>query len=228
MPSKVANSANPMATEAMLVSSSAGLASTRRSTVGEGRPSSRAANRPKRTTAAASRPMVFRSPKPQTPASDSGSSSAMRATPSRAAPPRSVVQRASTGASGTKNAVPAKQGRAGGGADPEQDVVVGVLGDQAGQRLGERAADSEHRADRGDADAGRVRRQQGADRLMPSGMAAMDRPVTARPTTSTARWLVTAQRLDATRLPSPALASSPPDSARKLRTDVQELGSKND
>ena len=108
VPMSTANSAKPTASEAMLVSSSAGRALTAISTTGEASRRSTRTNTSSSTTDAASRPIVLTSPQPQTLAWESGSSSAVSATASSSAPGRSNFPCPPAGGSGTRAMVPAR------------------------------------------------------------------------------------------------------------------------
>ena len=192
---KLANRAKPTHTEATLVRSSAGWALAAMSTSGEAHPAldqhehgqqddrdGQQPERPRRSPAPHARPR--------------SAAAAGRAGPRPAGSRRAGrTGRARWPAGSVRNSqLPSSETTPAGHADPEQQVVVGVLADQSGQRQAERPADAEHRADQRDAGQRAARRQVTVIRLMPSGTAATDSPVTPRPMISGTRLL--AQRAD--------------------------------
>ena len=101
-----ANSANPTAADARLVSSSAGRALATTSMTGDARRRSTSTNVTSSTTEAASRPVVLTFPQPQTLAWASGSSSEVSATASSSVPGGSSFPCPLTGGSGTSATMP--------------------------------------------------------------------------------------------------------------------------
>ena len=155
---KLANSANPTQIEAILVRSNAGLALAAMSTSGEANRRSISTKETSRTAATASSPIVRGAPQPHTAASLSGSSRQNKATASRTAPGTSNRPTAALGRLGEEQPAAEQRHDAAGQADPEQQVVIGMLADQSRQRQAERPADAEHRADQRHAEQRAARR----------------------------------------------------------------------
>ena len=155
---KLANSANPTHSEATLVRSRAGRALTAMSTSGErdppldqhehGQQDGRGGQQPDRPRRAPAPHGGLAQRQQQAEQGHGEQDRAGQVEPARPA----------LGRLGEEQPAAQQRHDAAGHADPEQQVVVGVLADQSGQRQAERTADAEHRADQRDAEQRAARR----------------------------------------------------------------------
>ena len=161
---KLANSANPTHSEATLVRSSAGLALAAMSTSGDRRPALDQHEDGKQDGRDGQQPdRPRRSPSPhgglaqrQQQAEQGHGEQDRAGEVEPALPCAGPARRGTASCPAATRQPPATQ-------DPEQQVVVGVLADQSGQRQAERPADAEHRADQRDAGQRAARGQRHGD-----------------------------------------------------------------
>ena len=160
---KLANSANPTHSEAMLVRSRAGLALAAMSTSGEATPpldqhegdqqDGRDGQQPDRPRCS---PAPYGGLAQRQQQAEQGHREQDRAGEVEPADP-------ALGRLGEEQPAAQQRHEAAGHQDPEQQVVVGVLADQPGQRQAERTSGTEHRADQGHAEQRAAQRQYHGD-----------------------------------------------------------------
>ena len=143
--------AKPISTEATFVQSTAGRALTRRSTSGERVRSSKRPQTPNTTADAPSSASAARAP--HSAPFEIASSRQTSATASPTAPGRSKRPPARTGDSSTQRSTAATRSAPSTAAPAEQPPPAGVLGDDAGERQADGAADAQRRAHQRDAAA---------------------------------------------------------------------------